>query len=159
MMKTKNIVIEKATVENAEEVLELQKMAYLSEAELIDDYTIQPLKQTMDEILSEFKHQNIFKVEFDGRIIGSVRTYVKSGTCYIGKLIVHPDYQGKGIGTKLLLEAEKQVSDVERYELFTGQKSQMNLHFYGKNGYAVFHKKKISEKLTLVFMEKINADE
>ena len=41
-----------------------------------------------------------------GGIIGSVRAYQENGTVYIGKLMVYPKMQKKGIGTKLLLEIE-----------------------------------------------------
>jgi ribosomal protein S18 acetylase RimI-like enzyme len=155
MKPSTGIVIEKASIEDAEEILELQKLAYVSEAEIINDYTIPPLHQTIDEIRSEFNSQIFLKVRLNGKIVGSVRTLVKGGTCYIGKLIVHPDHQNAGIGTRLLSEAEKQPPGAERYELFTGQKSKRNLHIYKKNGYRIFKSRTVSEKLTLVFLEKI----
>jgi ribosomal protein S18 acetylase RimI-like enzyme len=43
----------------------------------------------------------------DGRSIGCVRANVKEGTCHIGKLIIHPDFQKRGIGTRLMSEMEK----------------------------------------------------
>lgn len=150
----KNIYIEKASIEDVEEILELQKLAYISEAEIINDFTIPPLHQTLDDTLSEFSQQIFLKVEIDNKIIGSVRIYMELGTVYIGKLIVHPDYQNLGIGTKLLNAAEKQFPDAERYELFTGEKSEKSLYIYNKNGYRIFKNKKVSEKLTIVFLEK-----
>jgi GNAT superfamily N-acetyltransferase len=156
MISIHDIFIKRASIENAEEILKLQKLAYISEAEIIDDFTIQPLHQTMDEILSEFSHQIFLKVELDNRIVGSVRTYLERGTVHIGKLIVHPNHQNLGIGTKLLHAAEIQFPDAERYELFTGQKSERNLYLYEKNGYRAFKNKKVSEKLSLVFLEKRN---
>ena len=92
----------------------------------------------------------------DNRIIGSVRICLVRGTCHIGKLIVHPNHQNMGIGKKLLHAVEKQFPDAKRYELFTGQKSKKNLYIYEKSGYRVFKNKKLSEKLSLVFLEKIN---
>jgi len=151
------IIIEKASIENAEEILSLQKIAYVSEAKIIDDFTIPPLHQTIEEIQSEFRHQIFLKVELDDVIIGSVRTFLEGKTCYIGKLIVHPKNQNNGIGKKLLQAAEKQFPDAERYELFTGQKSKRNLYIYEKNGYQIFKNIKISEKLSMVFLEKINS--
>ncbi|MBT7631337.1 MAG: GNAT family N-acetyltransferase [Desulfobacula sp.] len=151
------IIIEKALIENVEEILSLQKIAYVSEAKIIDDFTIPPLHQTIEEIQSEFRHQIFLKVELDDVIIGSVRTFLEGKTCYIGKLIVHPKNQNTGIGKKLLHAAEKQFPDAERYELFTGQKSKRNLYIYEKNGYRIFKNKRISEKLSLVFLEKINS--
>jgi ribosomal protein S18 acetylase RimI-like enzyme len=64
----------------------------------------------------------------DGRSIGSVRANVKEGTCYIGRLIVHPDFQKRGIGTRLMSEMEKVFNSCKRFELFTGDKSERNLH-------------------------------
>lgn len=154
MKPTDEIVIERASVEDAEAILELQKLAYISEAEIIDDFTIPPLHQTIDEVFSEFHHQLFLKVEIQGRIIGSVRSYVEEGTCYIGKLIVHPDHQNRGIGTRLLRAAEDQFPEADRYELFTGHKSVKNLHIYQKNGYRIFKRRAVSEKLTLVFLQK-----
>lgn len=151
--------IEKATTEDAEEILELQKLAYISEAEIIDDFTIPPLHQTTDEILSEFDNQVFIKIEHKGRIIGSVRCRLENGTCHIGKLIVHPDHQNHGVGTRLLQGAENQFPDAGRYELFTSSKSEKNLHIYEKCGYRPFKRKVISDKLTLVFLEKINNKE
>jgi N-acetylglutamate synthase-like GNAT family acetyltransferase len=150
------MIIERAVIENAGEILDLQKLAYLSEAEIVDDFTIPPLHQTIDEIRSEFDHQIFLKVELENRIVASVRCYLEKETCHIGKLIVHPDCQNSGIGTKLLNAAEKQFPDAERYELFTGQKSKKNLHLYEKNSYRLFKTQIVSEKLTLVFLEKIN---
>jgi len=36
------------------EILSLQKLAYQSEAKLLNDYTIQPLTQTLIELQNEF---------------------------------------------------------------------------------------------------------
>jgi ribosomal protein S18 acetylase RimI-like enzyme len=146
--------IERAVIEDAEEILALQKLAYVSEAEIIDDFTIPPLRQTLDDIRSEFDRQVFLKVELDGRIIGSVRCYTEAGSCYVGKLVVHPDQQNRGIGTRLLRAAEDQFPDAERYELFTGEKSARNLHLYEKHGYRIFDRRVVSDKLTLVFLEK-----
>jgi ribosomal protein S18 acetylase RimI-like enzyme len=151
-----DITIERASIEDAEDILALQKLSYLSEAEILDDFTIPPLHQTLDEILSEFNRQVFLKVEIENRIIGSVRCYLKEGTCHIGKLIVHPDRQNHGIGTKLLHAAENQYPNAKRYELFTSQKSEKNLYIYKKNGYEIFKTKAISDNLTLVFLEQIN---
>jgi ribosomal protein S18 acetylase RimI-like enzyme len=156
MEPSARIVVEKATLDDAEEILALQKLAYVSEAEIIDDFTIPPLHQTLDEIRCEFEHQVVLKVQRDNRILGSVRCYMEGGTCYIGKLIVHPDHQNRGLGTTLLQAAEGTFPTAERFELFTGERSAKNLHIYGKAGYRGFRSRVVSPKLTLVYLEKIN---
>lgn len=43
MKKQLESIIEKASINDAEEILRLQKLAYISEAEIYDDFNIQPL--------------------------------------------------------------------------------------------------------------------
>jgi ribosomal protein S18 acetylase RimI-like enzyme len=148
------MVIEPAQIEDAEEILTLQKLAYLEEAAFYDDYTIPPLNQTLEETEAEFKEQLVLKTTLDGKIIGSVRAYMEEGTCFIGKLIVHPDHQNWGIGTRLMHEIENRFDQAVRYELFTGYRSERNLHLYRKLGYKSFRSQKITDKVTLTFLEK-----
>ena len=42
--------VQRALVEDAETILQLQKRAYSSEAAIYNDYNIPPLMQTLDEI-------------------------------------------------------------------------------------------------------------
>ena len=154
MKPTEQVIIKRASINDAEEILDLQKVAYVSEAEIYNDFTIPPLHQTISEILSEFNNQAFLKATLEDRIVGAIRSYLKSGTCYIGKLIVHPEHQNRGNGTRLLHGAERLFPDAERYELFTGMKSEKNLYLYGKNGYRIFRSERVSEDLILVFLEK-----
>ena len=156
MPRSSEGAIEKASIEDAEEILALQKLAYRSEGEIYDNFTIPPLHQTIAELLSEFDHRVILKIEIDNKIIGSVRAHLEDGTCHIGKLVVHPDHQNAGIGARLLHAADSQFPDAERYELFTGEKSEKNLYLYKKNDYRVFGRKGVTKKVTLVSLEKIN---
>ncbi len=143
-----------AQLTDAPQILALQKLAYLSEAEINQDYTIPPLTQTLEEIEREFQTQAVLKAVREGRIIGSVRAYLQEGTCYIGRLIVHPDFQNRGIGAKLLRAIEEHFVQAKRYELVTGEKSERNLYFYQKWGYRIFRKEKLTDKVPLVFLEK-----
>ena len=96
----------------------------------------------------------ILIAEIDGVIVGSVRAEAKKGTCFIGRLIVSPDFQNRGIGTRLLTEVEKKFKDLIRYELFTGAESKKNLYLYQKAGYRIFKSEKISDKVDIVYLEK-----
>ena len=151
------MTIKQAGVEDAGEILRLQKLAYQSEAQIYNDYTIPPLVQTAEEIEADF-HSHVFlkAIADGGKITGSVRACLDDGTCKIGRLIVHPDIQNRGIGTRLLKEIERRFENAERFELFTGHKSERNLHLYRKLGYRIFRSEKISESLTLVYLEKFN---
>lgn len=147
----------KACPKDLEEILVLQKIAYISEAKLIDDYSIPPLQQSFEELKEEFREMVFFKGVINDTIVGSVRACIQNETCYIGKLIVHPNYQNSGMGARLLAAVEGFFSEAHRYDLFTGEKSTKNIYFYQKYGYEIYDKTKISNKLTLVFMEKVQA--
>ncbi|NLA87314.1 MAG: GNAT family N-acetyltransferase [Clostridiales bacterium] len=146
--------IEKAHLRDLKEILALQYLAYQSEAALLNDYTIQPLTQTLEEVEEEFRNGIVLKAVDDAeRIIGSVRCRAKGDTCYIAKLFVHPACQKQGVGTRVLHEIES-VFPAHRYELFTSDKSLKNIRFYEGNGYRRITEKAYSPGLTMVYMEK-----
>ena len=148
------ILIEKAQKEDLKEILDLQYLAYQSEAKLFGDMEIPPLKQTIEEVYDEFEKGIILKaVNENGVIIGSVRAYQDRGTVYIGKLMVHPEMQKKGIGTKLLLEIENEYPN-QRYELFTSTKSISNIRLYERLGYKIFKEEAVPQELQFVYLQK-----
>lgn len=150
------ITIDKAQENDLQEILALQYIAYQSEAKLFNNMDIPPLKQTIDEVYDEFSKGTFLKaVDERGVIIGSVRAYQENNTVYIGKLMVHPNMQKKGLGTKLLLAIEAKYPN-KRYELFTSTKSISNIKLYEKLGYKIFKKEAISQELQFVYLEKIN---
>jgi ribosomal protein S18 acetylase RimI-like enzyme len=144
-----------AAIEDAEQILKLQTLAYQSEAEIYQDYNIPPLTQTIAEIKEEFVNQTFLKAVDGKNIIGSVRAYSDGNSCFIGRLIVHPDSQGKGIGTRLMNAIEAHFPDAQRCELFTGTKSIANIRLYDRLGYRPFKELVVNESLSLVFMEKV----
>lgn len=146
----------KAELCDLNEILNLQYLAYQSEAELFQNDDIPPLKQTLEEISAEFKTGIILKTLNESeKIIGSVRGYSEEETLFVGKLMVHPQYQGMGIGTRLLDSIERGYPQ-RRYECFTSSRSLQNLRFYKHQGYHPFKEKKISRDLTLIYLEKFN---
>lgn len=148
------MIIIKAEKEDLQKILDLQYLAYQSEARLFDNQDIPPLKQTLADVENEYQKGMILKALDEGEtIIGSVRAFCDSGTVYIGKLMVHPSKQGQGIGTKLLLEMEKQCPN-QRYELFTSSRSERNIELYKKLGYKIFDEEQVTEELRFVYMEK-----
>ena len=148
-----NIIL--ASIEDAECILLLQKLAYHSEAEIYNDFSIPPLHQTFRELIHEFTAKTILKAILKGQIIGSVRAWEKNGTCYVERLMVHPDFRGKGIGAKLMAEIEGLFPDVKRWELFTGHRSEANIRLYQRLGYRIFNLRRMTDALSFVDMEKL----
>ena len=150
------MIIKNANISDASELLKLQKLAYQSEALIYNNYRIPPLIQTIEEVEDKFEDHIYLKVVDNGRIIGSIRGNVlDSRSVYIGRLIVHPDYQNLGIGAKLIEEIEASYPGFNRFELVTGYKSRKNIYFYQKMGYKIFKKELCPSGVYLLYLEKI----
>ncbi len=149
------MLIETADIDDAEEILQLQRQAFQSQAEFYNDHKIPPLIETLDELKILFKNHTFLKATINGKILGSVRASLNNGTCHIGRLVVDPKFQNQGIGAKLLAEIERKCADCRRFELFTGAKSTKNIHLYEKAGYKAFKTMVVSDKLSLICLEKV----
>ncbi|HOF34777.1 MAG TPA: GNAT family N-acetyltransferase [Spirochaetota bacterium] len=156
-MQQKQYKIYEASEADCIEILVLQKLCYHQEAEIYNDFSIQPLSQTDQELKDEFTKCIFLKCLCDQSIIGSVRAFETDKTCFIGKLIVHPEYQNIGIGRELMNQIEYKFSNSARFELFTGSESIKNISLYQKLGYNIFKREKLKPSLELVFLEKINS--
>nr|BBH87176.1 hypothetical protein KTC_19270 [Thermosporothrix sp. COM3] len=117
-------------------------------------HTIAPLTQSLTDLLFEYDTHSILIARLREEIVGSVRGQLREGTCHIGRLIVHPRLQGRGLGTKLMYAIEDHFRSAVRYELFTGHRSEGNLHLYRELGYTLFQEETVSPWLRLVFLEK-----
>jgi ribosomal protein S18 acetylase RimI-like enzyme len=148
------ITISRSGREDAKAILDLQKLAYQSEAQLYNDFSIPPLVQTLENLQDEYQTHVILKAMGNGVIIGSVRAYEKDGTCYIGRLIVHPAHQNKGIGRQLMDRIEEAFPDVLRFELFTGSESGKNLSLYQNLGYHILRYEKLNDAVEFACLEK-----
>ena len=150
------MVIEKAQFCDLHNILSLQKLAFQSEAKLFNDYSIAPLTQSLESIEEDFNNNLYLKAVCDGKILGSVRAFEKQNVCYIGRLIVHPEHQNKGIGKSLMYHIEELFNGCKTYSLFTAKRVPRNLHFYDKLGYSIVEEEKVDENLTFVFYNKDN---
>jgi ribosomal protein S18 acetylase RimI-like enzyme len=146
--------ITRATPADAAAIHELQRLAYRSEAELYGDWSIPPLVELLAATELAVAEMLVLKATISGRIVGAVRGRLESDTCHVGRLIVHPEAQGRGIGTQLMRALEEATPAARRYELFTGERSARNLHLYAKLGYRKFRTAPLSPQVTLVFLEK-----
>jgi len=148
------VKVELGSIDDLTEILELQIRAYQSEAEIYNDYSIDPLIETPLELQEQFKHKTFLKAILDGRIVGSVRGYLKEETLHIGRLAVDPRFQNQGIGTQLVGSIEACFPSAERYELFAGNRSVKNLRLYYNLGYREFKREPVGDQVMMVYLEK-----
>jgi phosphoribosylanthranilate isomerase len=149
------LVAIKANYEDCEDILALQKLAFLSEAAIYDDLTIPPLTQTLAELQADFSKKTILKIVQNDKIIASIRAGNKAGVVHIERVMVHPDFQKRGLGYVLMDGIEKAFDDVWAFKLFTGNKSFTNIDWYKKLGYSVVGEDVfVSPKLSITKMIK-----
>lgn len=69
-------------------------------------------------------------------------------------MVVHPTFQDQGVGTYLMKTLEDKFPDDSTFQLFTGEKSERNVHLYTKLGYKVTRREATDYGIVLVHMEK-----
>lgn len=148
--------IRTAITEDLEMILQVQKLAFQSEADLYNNCNIDPMVESMYDLKKDFSNpnKNIFAAIINNQVIGSVRTYTNNSNCQIQKLSVHPNFRRKGIGRNLVEQAELEQCNVERFTLFTGEKSEINISFYKKLGYSITNTQLYPDGVHMVYMEK-----
>lgn len=154
MINTNEIQIEGASIHDAEEILELQKAAFLGQAQIYNNFRLPPLVQTIESIKLEFSSKTFLKAILGNQIIASVKFKSSGDVVHIDRLIVHPAFQNQGVGTYLMRSLEDSFPNGVVFQLFTGEKSSRNVHLYTKLGFQVIRKETTDQGIVLVHMEK-----
>ncbi|WP_433478520.1 GNAT family N-acetyltransferase [Spirillospora sp. CA-142024] len=155
-MSEATVVIERAGPGDAGEVMTVQRAAYVAEAQLYGDPFIPPLVESAEQLRKVLSGDAVvLKAVLDGRVVGAVRAQFSDHTCLVGRLVVVPDMQGRGIGRSLLAALEDEVAGrADACVLFTGHLSEANLRLYRRLGYSETHRERVAAHLTLVHMRK-----
>lgn len=145
-----------AAGDDAGEIFTLQRAAYVSEAQAHGDPFLPPLVESLEQVRKVIESDAVvLKATLGGRLVGSVRGTLNERTCLVGRLVVAPDLQRRGIGGRLLDEIEEAVAGrADMCVLFTGHLSISNLKLYRRRGYAETHRERVADHLTLVHMRK-----
>jgi ech hydrogenase subunit C len=148
-------VYARAEQSDVAEILALQKIAYQSEAELYGDDSLPAMHQTLPEIEAEFGQAVFMKAVVNGKIVGSIRGHVDGATARFTRCIVHPYFQKRGIGRKLITEIERtSPAEITRFEAVAGHKSKRRLHVYGEMGYEPYKTEPFQPHINWVILQK-----
>ena len=150
------VEIHEAEIADIDEIIKLQRLSYQSEAKIYNDWSLPALTQTVESLRGEFVNSIVLKAIANDEIIGSVRATMSEGTCKIGRLIVHPDFQKQGVGSRILNQIEMLHSHALNFELFTGSKSLRNIKFYQQHNYSISHTEALAKNISIIFMVKAN---
>jgi tRNA (guanine37-N1)-methyltransferase len=130
--------IRAATRADAGELLTLQRACWVQEALANPGVTIPALVEDLADVERYIDSWLTFVVRFHGRLIGGVRARQEGDAWDIGRIMVAPDLQGRGLGRFLLEYVELAAPpEVTTYTLFTGAGSLDNQRMYKKAGYRI----------------------
>lgn len=149
-----DLVIDRALEPDVPALLSLQRHAFATEAALYGDHSIPPLTETEDALRAELRRAVVLKAVLGGGLAGAVRGRRDGDICHVARLAVRSDQRRRGIGAALMAAIESEFPDVRRFELFTGHRSEGNLRLYRGLGYRELRRERLSDSVTLVFMEK-----
>lgn len=150
-----DVVIAPVVAGDAGELLTLQRAAYATEARIYGDPELPALTQTLPELQTELAAATAWKASVGHRIVGAVRARVQGTVLHVGRLTVAPDWQGYGIGSRLLTAVESHHgAAVDTAALFTGHLSAANLAMYTRRGYLEQRREQLRPGVMLVHLTK-----
>jgi tRNA (guanine37-N1)-methyltransferase len=127
-----------ATRADAGEILTLQLACWVQEAHANDTLAIPPLHEGPDDVVASLGTWDTYVVRSAGRLVGSVRGRLVGTEWEIGRLMVAPDLQGRGLGRQLLEHIQRVApAAATSYLLLTGAASTRNLRMYKRAGFRV----------------------
>jgi tRNA (guanine37-N1)-methyltransferase len=135
------VEVRAATRADAGELFTLTRACWLQEQWANPGATIPALEESFEESVRGLDEWTTLVAVAGGRIVGSARGRVEGGTAGatvwdVGRVMVAPDLQGRGLGRRLLaLIEEAAPAEVTSYSLFTGAGSADNIRMYKKAGY------------------------
>ena len=129
-------VLARASLDDAAELLVLQRCCWVEEALANDTLDIAALHESLDDVRAWLEEWATWSVRVGGRLVGAVRGWQEGSTWDIGRLMVAPDVAGQGLGGWLLRLAEAHApEDAESITLFTGARSTRNIAMYERAGF------------------------
>jgi len=152
------IKLEKASIEQSEEIHKLQVESFLPLLQKYEDYETNPANEKVERILHRFRQPSTtyYFITCDETRIGAVRIVYPEQTkrARISPIFITPEYQGKGYGQEAMSLVEKLIG-AEVWELDTILQEEGHCHLYEKMGYRkTGATKKITDRMTIVSYEK-----
>ena len=91
-----------------------------------------------EEALKEFAENEVYLIYKDDKLAGSTEYEMKNPDhAYLSGLVIHPDYQGKGIGREAALFRLEKLKGVKRIDLVTHPENFKIIDLYQSLGFKI----------------------
>ena len=135
----------------AQRVLQIQRMAYQIEAELIGFDGIPQLHESLQDLCES--RESFLGFFIKDTLAGVLSYSIDKHILDIGRFVVHPDYFRRGIG-KQLVQFVETIAEIERIVVSTGALNRPARYLYEQSGYELLEEKQIVDGLIMAFYQK-----
>ncbi|CAM3899052.1 GNAT family N-acetyltransferase [Mesobacillus thioparans] len=151
-MVNSSISLKKATLDDAKELLTLQKEVFMPLYKKYNDHETSPVTQTMERFSAKFERGDYYKILFDGNLAGSVHVYEKSpGLMRLHIINILESCQNRGIAQQVMKRLELMHPEADAWELDTILTEERNCYLYEKMGYRrTGESKEINEDMSII---------
>jgi GNAT superfamily N-acetyltransferase len=153
------INLKKATIEDANEIHQMQLKSFKKLLDKYQDYDINPGNEPIDKIIARInqKGTDFYIIKYNNISVGAIRIInLDDGKQNrISPIFVLPEFQNKGIAQRVFKIIEDKYKPQNGWILDTILQEEGNCYLYEKIGYVKTGKiEKINEKMDIVHYEK-----
>ncbi len=150
--------LQKASREDAEEILAMQKDAFSDLLHKYKDYDTSPANESLDKTLERLSqpYTYFYFIYAEGIKVGAIRIVDKKTEepKIISPIFIQPKYRNRGYATSAVKEAERMHGEFG-WELDTIAQEKETRRFYENLGYKFTgEKKEVNDKMSLVYYAK-----
>ncbi len=156
-----SVTLRPAAAEDAEALAAIQQQAFKRLYDIYHDEG-SPYLRGAEEILQWLTRPNwkVFQIFADGILVGGIAACERNenpGECYLARVYVLPQMQGRGIASRAVLLCEKHFHNVSRWSLDFPVEQSANRRCYEKAGYRDTGEVRVQSggKITLALYEKL----
>jgi tRNA (guanine37-N1)-methyltransferase len=125
-----------ATRADAGELFTLTRACWLQEQRANPDKVFPAIEESLEDAVRGIEECTTFVARAAGRMVGSCRGRLAADVWDVGRVMVAPDLQGRGLGPRLLALIEQAApAEATSYTLVAGARSAANIRMYKKAGY------------------------
>lgn len=153
-----NVELVRASMEDAETIWRMQRIAFAELLERYQDFDTNPGNEPLEKVQWRFSFPTtyFYFIQVDGVNAGAIRIidHHDDSPKKISPLFVLPQFQGKGIAQAAIREAER-IHGSDNWCLDTILQEKGNCHLYEKMGYRQTGETRvINDRMTLVLYKK-----